>query len=63
MYATEFPRMIQGWRAALETPELPFVYVEICHENGAEEPKEKDFCASSKRPLADPPHADLQSLL
>ena len=55
--------MIQGWRAALETPELPFVYVEICHENGAEEPKEKDFCASSKRPLADPPHADLQSLL
>ena len=26
-YATEFPRMIQGWRAALETPDLPFVYV------------------------------------
>lgn len=37
-YATEFPKMIEGWRAAFQTPDLPFVYVEICHENGAEEP-------------------------
>ena len=42
-YSTEFPKLITGWRAAFKTLELPFVYVEICHENGAEEPKEKDF--------------------
>eukprot|EP01051_Picozoa_sp_SAG22_P009109 SAG22_NODE_736_length_7533_cov_9.168281_1_plen_398_part_00 len=24
-YSTEFPKMISGWRAALQTPELPFV--------------------------------------
>ena len=48
-YATEFPKMITGWRAAFMTPELPFVYVEICHENGAEEPKEKDFWEFGQR--------------
>ena len=29
-YAVEFPRMIRGWRAAFESPELPFFYVELC---------------------------------
>lgn len=48
-YATEFPKMIEGWRSAFQTPDLPFVYVEICHENGAEEPKEKDFWEFGQR--------------
>jgi hypothetical protein len=29
-YAVEFPRMIRGWRAAFESPKLPFFYVELC---------------------------------
>ena len=41
--------MIQGWRAALETPELPFVYVELCTEYGAEQPKEADFWEDGQR--------------
>jgi hypothetical protein len=41
--ATEFPKMITGWRSAFESPSLPFIYVELCTEYGAEEPKEKDF--------------------
>ena len=48
-YAAEFPRMITGWRAALESPMLPFVYVETCSENGAEEPKEADFWEHGQR--------------
>ena len=42
-YSTEFPKMIQGWRSNFKTPALPFVYVELCHELGAEQPKEPDF--------------------
>ena len=34
-YSTEF-KMIEGWRSAFQTPDLPFVYVEICRS--AEEP-------------------------
>ena len=48
-YSTEFPKMIRGWREALLTPSLPFVYVELCHELGAEEPKEKDFWQDGQR--------------
>lgn len=48
-YATEFPKMITGWRAAFESPMLPFVYVEICSENGADEPKEADFWEHGQR--------------
>lgn len=48
-YAHEFPKMITGWRASLETPGLPFVYVELCHEDGAEEPKEPDFWEHGQR--------------
>ena len=48
-YSVEFPKMIEGWRAAFETPGLPFVYVEICSENGAEEPKELDFWQYGQR--------------
>ena len=48
-YGTEFPRMITGWRAALESPELPFVYVELCHELGAVEPKERNFWEYGQR--------------
>jgi sialate O-acetylesterase len=35
--------MISLWRQAFETPALPFFYVELCTEYGAEEPKEEDF--------------------
>ena len=48
-YSTEFPKMITGWREAFETPNLPFVYVELCHELGAVEPKEKDFWQYGQR--------------
>ena len=48
-YRCLLPAMIQGWRAAFETPDLPFVYIEICHENGAEEPKELDFWEFGQR--------------
>ena len=48
-YSTEFPKMITGWRAAFKTPKLPFVYVELCHEEGAEEPKESDFWEYGQR--------------
>lgn len=48
-YSTEFPAMITGWRTNLESPLLPFVYVELCHELGAEEPKEADFWQYGQR--------------
>jgi|EP01049_Picozoa_sp_SAG25_P018356 hypothetical protein len=32
--------MIQRWRQQFDTPTLPFFYVELCSEYGAEEPKE-----------------------
>jgi sialate O-acetylesterase len=35
-YAEEFPRMILGWRKAFEITDLPFFYVELCTEYGAE---------------------------
>jgi hypothetical protein len=31
-YSTEFPALIKGWRSNLQSPGLPFVYVELCHE-------------------------------
>jgi sialate O-acetylesterase len=48
-YSVEFPKMITGWREAFETPNLPFVYVELCHELGAAEPKERDFWQYGQR--------------
>ena len=42
-YTTEFPTMIKGWRDDFQTPDLPFLYVELCTEYGAKEPKEGDF--------------------
>lgn len=47
-YAEEFPRMILGWREAFESTGLPFFYVELCTELGAEEPKESDFWVSQR---------------
>lgn len=35
--------MILGWREAFRVPDMPFFYVELCTEYGAEEPKENDF--------------------
>jgi hypothetical protein len=34
-YATEFPKLITGWRLMFQTPALPFFYVELCSEYGA----------------------------
>jgi len=48
-YSTEFPALISGWRQHLQSPGLPFVYVELCHELGAEEPKEADFWQYGQR--------------
>ena len=48
-YSTEFPKMIEGWRSNFKAPALPFVYVELCHELGAEEPKEPDFWEDGQR--------------
>jgi sialate O-acetylesterase len=53
-YTTEFPKMIEGWRAKFETPLLPFVYVELCTEYGAEEPKEGDFWQAQRAATALP---------
>ena len=50
-YATEFPTMITRWRSAFETPGLPFFYVELCTEYGAEEPKENDFWMAQRAAL------------
>lgn len=53
-YTTEFPKMIQGWRKEFATPRLPFVYVELCTEYGAEEPKEGDFWQAQRAATALP---------
>jgi len=53
-YASEFPAMVEGWRRALRTPALPFVYVELCTEYGAAEPKEGDFWSAQRAVLALP---------
>eukprot|EP00966_Prymnesium_polylepis_P332300 7387810-Prymnesium_polylepis.1 len=53
-YRVEFPKMIQGWRAAFESPGLPFLYVELCTEYGAEEPKESDFWLAQRAATALP---------
>ena len=46
--------MIQGWRREFETPGLPFAYVELCTEYGAEEPKEGDFWQAQRAATALP---------
>ena len=43
--------MIERWRDAFQTPELPFFYVELCTEYGAEEPKEPDFWLAQRAAL------------
>jgi len=50
-YAVEFPKMIQGWREAFESPLLPFLYVELCTEYGADEPKEAPFWMAQRAAL------------
>ena len=50
-YAYEFPRMINGWREAFDTAELPFIYVELCTEYGAQEPKETSFYDAQRAAL------------
>lgn len=37
------PKMITAWREDFEDPNMPFFYVELCSEHGAEEPTEEDF--------------------
>lgn len=46
--------MIKGWRAAFDSPSLPFFYVELCTEYGAEEPKEHDFWLAQRAAVALP---------
>ena len=53
-YRQEFPNLITGWRTNLQTAELPFVYVELCSEYGAEEPKEADFWMAQRAAIALP---------
>ena len=53
-YAQEFPKLIQGWRDAFDTPGLPFIYVELCTEYGAHEPKEHDFYMAQRTALSLP---------
>ena len=57
-YATEFPTMIERWRAAFGNgppgPALPFFYVELDSEYGAQRPKEADFWAAQRAALALP---------
>ena len=51
-YATEFPLMIERWRTAFSPAQpLPFFYVELCTEYGAEEPKEPDFWLAQRQAL------------
>jgi hypothetical protein len=49
-YATEFPKMIGRWRERFED-KLPFFYVELCTEYGAEQPKEPDFWYAQRAAL------------
>lgn len=53
-YTHEFPNMITGWRKNFETADLPFVYVELCTEYGAIEPKESDFWMAQRSALTLP---------
>ncbi len=53
-YAAAFPELITGWRGAFEAPLLPFVYVELADELGAEEPKEMDFWLAQREATALP---------
>jgi hypothetical protein len=53
-YANAFPIMITRWRHEFQTPELPFFYVELCSEYGAEEPKEPDFWYAQRSALTLP---------
>lgn len=53
-YAHEFPKMINGWRAAFDTAQLPFVYVELCTEYGAQEPVEGSFYKAQRSALTLP---------
>jgi len=53
-YATEFPKLVTGWRQAFESPTLPFFYVELCTEYGAEEPREAAFWDAQRSVLALP---------
>ena len=46
--------MISGWRSAFQTPALPFVYVELCTEYGAQQPKENDFWMAQRSALSLP---------
>jgi hypothetical protein len=46
--------MISGWRSAFQTPALPFVYVELCTEYGAQEPQESDFWMAQRSALTLP---------
>ena len=46
--------MIQRWRQNFENAKLPFFYVELCTEYGAEEPKEPDFWMAQRAALALP---------
>merc|ERR1711865_1363279 len=39
------------WRSNFLTPALPFFYVELCTEYGAEEPKESDFWKAQRSVL------------
>jgi sialate O-acetylesterase len=50
-YSTEFPKMISLWRENFESTNLPFFYVELCTEYGAEEPKEGDFWYAQRSAL------------
>ena len=53
-YTHEFPAMISGWRSNLETTSLPFIYVELCTEYNADEPKESDFWMAQRSALTLP---------
>jgi len=43
--------MIERWRTAFETPRMPFFYVELPTEFGAEEPKEQGFWLAQRSAL------------
>jgi len=53
-YAHEFPTMITRWREQFET-QFPFIYVELCSEYGALEPKESSFWAAMRIAVKDLP--------
>ena len=50
-YTYDFPKMISLWRENFQVPGLPFFYVELCTEYGAEEPKETDFWYAQRSAL------------